>query len=1072
MNETIETAPQNMFEQPLNASEQEAVEALVALHRNNAALTQQLAVDASRLITCSDERLKEQAESGFFKRFAGALSGKNRQNQLQNQVDALHMQKFAWHYLKQLQQQNLINAQSIAVIRNNLGTMNEYIIETREFLFQAVDKINRRLIRVENNTNFHQWALNIEANKRRFKSMPKALLVLNLAYDFMRSHPGVMLTTQDINHLIVTLEKLDVDCDEEVELLSFIIELIDQIEASNIERYRSVIELSFEEHVADSHFIQQNISGLAFNSLYYLSDEYERITDMISDGELCDSDEKRRRIISKFFGKEFSGLNKQYKVRNLIEEIIGGSLLTLEIYKDQNGLSGLPDEVAENANSEPVALVSSLPDIHSHTFFDSTDDLDARYNYLLLLALSIENSASLNRQGREFLELLAHKAGCPQILAEISALADNPRKVQNYLPTLEELLNGDNKTYTWLLDAFYLVTLCQKPIEAPHILRILNALKPARFKEQFPRVLTMLNEKDEENILAAAEKLQQQTHGWKNIIRYRELRFERAFSETNIQLQNIRLSAATLSQDLTDLYFKASDYSDFMGAWDDDSRLLKAVSKVGGTAYAVARRSSLSSLNEMRKKIREFISKHSSTLNHGNSVLTRWGLPSITFKDELGYADFELDNSVNNEDWYTQFSHFVRQLDNTLKSFTDACSDVAEQLSLFKEGRFDESVVELKTREYAARLDQQQQEKLAKQSITIEKDGRDHLFSIEWSLVEHPPCDPEKIQYIKTDGTTWLIVDNDHRVYRSLDREHWHTVHLSASEDSPYIRKLDFVNGIWIAMAGYCDGFYYSSDAQNWKQSHFPDVPGYHFTRTEDVVYFNGLWLWRFKEDKEYSYIEKGIIFDSTKTSRYVKIAVFCTANLDDQWKPWENTPSFHEGVVVESLQPLPGGNTLLAFCKYDYLYTSFKKKNNASSFVSYFIPGKGWRTCTCTCTWTSDDDNYDSPLITRMGETQLCFYSGCVMTSDKNGYEWKVQSKDIRINDCAHLQDVSLFTTRWGRETLYVSQTGESFTELVLEEGTWQHIAANKQGVLCVYSPNKHETFLRVGNYISHPKV
>ena len=51
--------------------------------------------------------------------------------------------------------------------------MNEYIIETREFLFQAVDKINRRLIRVENNTSFHQWSLNIEANKRRFKSMPK-----------------------------------------------------------------------------------------------------------------------------------------------------------------------------------------------------------------------------------------------------------------------------------------------------------------------------------------------------------------------------------------------------------------------------------------------------------------------------------------------------------------------------------------------------------------------------------------------------------------------------------------------------------------------------------------------------------------------------------------------------------------------------------------------------------------------------------------------------------------------------------------------------------------------------------
>uniref|UniRef100_UPI0013CE3186 hypothetical protein n=1 Tax=Pseudomonas aeruginosa TaxID=287 RepID=UPI0013CE3186 len=87
MSETVEAAPQEIFQQPLDASEQEAVEALVAQHRNNAAQTQQLAVDASRLITCSEERLKQQAESGFFKRFASAFTGKSRQNQLQNKVD-------------------------------------------------------------------------------------------------------------------------------------------------------------------------------------------------------------------------------------------------------------------------------------------------------------------------------------------------------------------------------------------------------------------------------------------------------------------------------------------------------------------------------------------------------------------------------------------------------------------------------------------------------------------------------------------------------------------------------------------------------------------------------------------------------------------------------------------------------------------------------------------------------------------------------------------------------------------------------------------------------------------------
>ncbi len=103
-------------------------------------------------------------------------------------------------------------------------------------------------------------------------------------------------------------------------------------------------------------------------------------------------------------------------------------------------------------------------------------------------------------------------------------------------------------------------------------------------------------------------------------------------------------------------------------------------------------------------------------------------------------------------------------------------------------------------------------------------------------------------------------------------------------------------------------------------------------------------------------------------------------------------------------------------------------------------------------------------------GQTLMCFYSDRVMTSDKNGYEWKLQSKDLRINACIHLCDVSLFLTHRGEGALYVSQTGEKFSELALEDGSWNYLAANEQGTLSVYSPNRHETFLRRGNYNREP--
>ena len=267
MTDTTLEVQQESFNQPLAGADLQAVNALVNQHKVNTALTQQLALDASRLMTTSQERLAKQSGSGFFKRFASKISGKNSENQLLNQVDMLQMQRCAWHYLKQLQQQNLISTQSIAVIRNNLGTMNDYIIETRNFLEQAVDKINLRLEHVENNTSFHNWSLHIEANKRRFKSIPGKLLVLRLTYDFMRSHRNVALTSRDINYLVVALEKLEVNCDQDIQLLDFIIELIEQIEITGIEPYREMIALAFDTQSVDSHFIQSNISGIGFNAL-------------------------------------------------------------------------------------------------------------------------------------------------------------------------------------------------------------------------------------------------------------------------------------------------------------------------------------------------------------------------------------------------------------------------------------------------------------------------------------------------------------------------------------------------------------------------------------------------------------------------------------------------------------------------------------------------------------------------------------------------------------------------------------------------------------------------------------
>jgi hypothetical protein len=1085
MNKVAEADQRQIFEAQMESAELEAVNALVSKHKTNAAITQQLALDASRLVSSSQERLAKQSEAGFFKRLTCAISGKTSENQLLNQMDILQMQKFAWHYLQQLQQQNLINAQSIAVIRNNLGTMNEYIIETRDFLELAIDKIDNRLRHVENNTSFNNWSLNIDANKRRYKSIPKTLLILRLTYDFMRSHQDIVLTERDINnYLVTTLEKLDINCDEEVKLLEFISELIDQIEVVGIDQYRTAIDLSFDEHVVDSEYIQKNISGIGFNALYFLSDHYEKIVDLISDDQLCNSDEAREKIISKLFGSEFSELSAIYSVRDLICEMVGGSQLAIDVYKDEHGLNVVQDEIAEEQQPEIEALVSSLPDIRVHTFLDNHGTDESKRNYLLLLALCVENSESLNGLAREFIAHLAEKAGCPELQSEVIELADNPRKHNDYQVIVRALLDDDDKKYTWLLDAFFLLLLAQKPIESPQVKAIIGAIKPAQLKESLPNMLVIISECDTSQVLDAVCKLAPFTQGWKNIIRYRELRFDQYFGEAEKRLSTASWAVTRLNLEMSDVYRKGMEHAVFF-SFSDGGLLSNFSDKAAATLCSQGRKSAISSLNEFRKKAADCISENRLALFEANGLISRWNHPSFEFNDVNHYSDFDLDNSTDNEDWGDQFEHYYRQIEDKLVAFSEACDGATEQLSLFMKGNFDQSVLNLREQKRLEHLRQLELEKQEKQSVTIVKDGKEQLFGIEWQKIENLPFDPENISHIKTDGKIWFIVasvNSNELFYRSEDAIHWQQVQLDSPDIKIWFDGVDIVNDVWIIKNRELregtreEGFYYSTDAITWQHSPAPEPSkrslsindGHMFF--ENILYFNGLWLWCGQQYRKYSYTEKGFFSDSTKTDNYRRIVLYCAQTLDGPWQSWDQTPQLSEGVEVVKVCSLPGKNSLLAFCEYSSSFIRNKKKPETPPFVMYYGAAKAWR----NCTWGSSSNPRfygNPPIIANYGEKLVYFNSGEILSSDK-GYEWVKQETTLYADKYYPVNDFGIFT-RGDSSVIYLSQDAQTFKELVLEKGTWNHLTANEDGILGVYYINEHEeTMLRFGRYIYRVKT
>lgn len=1067
MTEAAEQA--RIFDGPLDDADLRIVNNLVNKNRANAALTQQLALDASRLVATSQKRLLKQSEAGFFKRLAGSLNGMTSQDRQQTQQDMLQMQKYAWHYLQQLQQQNLINSQAIGVIRNNLGAMNNVIIETRDFLEQMVDRLNH----VEKNISFSNWALSVEANKRRIKLTPKMVLILRLTYDFMRKHPEAHVSEVEV-HVVTTLEKLDVDCDAEIRVLDFISELIEQIDVVTIEQYRATITLSFDNHVVSPAYIQQNISGVILNALYYLHDHHEKIARFMRDDDLCSSDTVREKIVSNHLEDDFAGLPTMYSIRHLIREIVGGCHIAIDLYKNEHGLNEVRDDANadEAAHKEPVTLVSSLPDIRAHTFLDGPDNDVSKRLYLLLLALCVENSAAMNEQAREFLALLEEKSGFPHLARDILTLADHPRKLLDYQGDMLALLDAEDKKFTWLLDALYLLTLAGQVIESPNIKWAIGLLKPARLKELLPDVQSLLGRDDAAVSLAAAFKLNELTHGWKNLVRYRELRFDSCFAEAIKRLETGRLAASLLAMQTSAVYNKAAEHAYYI-SFSDGGILDRLTEKAGAALCSNGRKSSLSSLNEFHKKAGICLSEHRSALYHAQGLISRWNIANSDLAMTLPYSPFELDDSTENEDWMEQFEHCYRQVEGALGAFNRSCDDASEQLGLFAMGDFDTSVLAIREQKRAERERKLQLEKLEKQSVIIDRDGKDSLFSIEWNRVEHLPCEANEINHIETDGRVWVIVarvGSDEVFYRSADGLDWQRVELDTPDINVSFRKISVVNGVWIIKNAEmwkdsrASGYYFSTDALTWQHCKEPKSPEASLS-AEGILHFKGHWLWHFTQRVEYLYVEPGFFSDSTKTGSYRESILFCAEALEGPWRPWENTPKLAPGIEVESFYSLPGKNSLLAFCKYSSSYMRDKKRPEIQPFVLFYGAAKSWQ----QCDWGAKPQTYRSSNETFVanGDGGLTCYGANILTSDK-GYEWRPHPASMYVTACFSVQELRLILSNQNNSAILVTQDDKSFKELALEDGSWNHLSASETGVLGVYYANRHEeTILRVGRYI-----
>ena len=303
----------------LTLQEQQHFATLVQNAEKNKAEAQQLALDAGKLLSVTRKRLDDYKDRGFFKRCWYKISGKQGSLDRANQNDLIEMQRYAWIYLMKLQEQNLIQAQAIAVIRNNLKDIADEIAEIHDMISAIVEKFDARIEKLEQKTELQDWLLHIDVNESITKDYSH-ICTLQLTFDYLK-----VLQENDIDYaaierrddLKVALKKFGIDSTEKITVDDFIASLFDEVQKYTYQDFRKILSLQVSGAEINGQYILDNVSGAGYNAIYQFELEMDKMKSMAEELENDDP----RKIMLKTVRKAINNPETEYTILELAKEV-------------------------------------------------------------------------------------------------------------------------------------------------------------------------------------------------------------------------------------------------------------------------------------------------------------------------------------------------------------------------------------------------------------------------------------------------------------------------------------------------------------------------------------------------------------------------------------------------------------------------------------------------------------------------------------------------------------------------------------------------------------------------------
>jgi len=322
------------------------LEPLLAQAAEHGVETQQLALDATRLLSCTEGRLDEYKDMGFFKRCWSKLSGKTGSMARANQNDLIEMQKLSWRYLTVLQERDLMLAHSIIAVKNNLLTLAVKEEETRRSIIELADRVSLRFTALEDRVDclevasgLHSWLLTLSTYDydERF---PPYIRLLRIVRDFYRLKPSDW-TLQEIKYLQKAIDEVGLDGKAKVTIGTFIYGIIDEIEDTSVDVFRSLVCLSADEKgsLIPSKFVLEEIAVPFYASLARIEEDYENsmrtIKVLAKQLSLSPSDAHKQTLMT-FVEDDGIDITAEIPLRDLAVELLACMGMTEQLYHQKN----------------------------------------------------------------------------------------------------------------------------------------------------------------------------------------------------------------------------------------------------------------------------------------------------------------------------------------------------------------------------------------------------------------------------------------------------------------------------------------------------------------------------------------------------------------------------------------------------------------------------------------------------------------------------------------------------------------------------------------------------------------